>query len=703
ARLSSLRELRDSYEGFATGVRAIMLAKQQNLANIDGIIGPVGDLLSTEKEYGQAIEAALGGNINNVICEHADAAKAAINFLKETRAGRVTFLPLDTIRSSSQDDTDALKGLPGVIGKAINYVQCDVHILPAVEYLLYNTVIVQTIDDAIRIARSERRFPRLVTLEGEVVSSAGAVTGGRTKHESRGLLGRSAEIEELEGTVSGLTNKINALAREALGLTDTVKALGAEIQTLEQQEGQYRKRVSEGGVAVARLSTELESLRQTSAQLAESRDQLLAQRAEIESRRDAAQERITSIATDDETLQRRMAEAQERAAQAQLDQSKCGDELADLRVRLAGLTQSVDEAQRNRLREEREHGEALQEAERRAALAEQLKAQEKDLENQIADNVERAHALSETKEEAHKKVLDSQQQQHKLIEKTDEITARLKDLRQKTNVTQKEVHRLELDLGHKEDRVAFFQERILQEYNLALASLSEEQVGTDELDEEEREKLIAEHRKDLQRLGTVNLMAIEEYEALEQRDKFLRVQEEDLRTAREKLLSVVQKIDVTITEMFLETFRLVSENFKNYFRRLFNGGQARIYLVDENDPLECGIEIEARPPGKKPQTISLLSGGEQAMTAIALLFSIFSAKPSPFCVLDEVDAPLDDANIGRFLSMVDEFSSSSQFIIITHNKQTMARANALFGVTQQERGVSQLVSVKFDEVADDAA
>ncbi|MBI2433345.1 MAG: hypothetical protein HYV26_10775 [Candidatus Hydrogenedentes bacterium] len=398
-----------------------------------------------------------------------------------------------------------------------------------------------------------------------------------------------------------------------------------------------------------------------------------------------------------------MAEAQERAAQAQLDQSKCGDELADLRVRLAGLTQSVDEAQRNRLREEREHGEALQEAERRAALAEQLKAQEKDLENQIADNVERAHALSETKEEAHKKVLDSQQQQHKLIEKTDEITARLKDLRQKTNVTQKEVHRLELDLGHKEDRVAFFQERILQEYNLALASLSEEQVGTDELDEEEREKLIAEHRKDLQRLGTVNLMAIEEYEALEQRDKFLRVQEEDLRTAREKLLSVVQKIDVTITEMFLETFRLVSENFKNYFRRLFNGGQARIYLVDENDPLECGIEIEARPPGKKPQTISLLSGGEQAMTAIALLFSIFSAKPSPFCVLDEVDAPLDDANIGRFLSMVDEFSSSSQFIIITHNKQTMARANALFGVTQQERGVSQLVSVKFDEVAEDAA
>jgi chromosome segregation protein len=190
---------------------------------------------------------------------------------------------------------------------------------------------------------------------------------------------------------------------------------------------------------------------------------------------------------------------------------------------------------------------------------------------------------------------------------------------------------------------------------------------------------------------------------LEKRDAFLRAQEEDLRTARETLLSVVQKIDATIIEMFMATFKEVSENFKNYFRRLFNGGQARIYLLDENDPLESGIEIEARPPGKKPQTISLLSGGEQAMTAIALLFSIFSAKPSPFCVLDEVDAPLDDANIGRFLTMVDEFATQSQFIIITHSKQTMSRAHALFGVTQQERGVSQLVSVKFDEVADDAA
>ena len=189
----------------------------------------------------------------------------------------------------------------------------------------------------------------------------------------------------------------------------------------------------------------------------------------------------------------------------------------------------------------------------------------------------------------------------------------------------------------------------------------------------------------------------QEYEALEKRHDFLSTQEEDLTRAREALLGVVARIDKTILRMFLETFENVADTFRVFFRRLFNGGQARIYLVDESDPLESGIEIEARPPGKKPQTISLLSGGEQAMTAIALLFSIFKAKPSPFCVLDEVDAPLDDANIGRWLTMVEEFTTDSQFIIITHSKQTMARANVLYGVTMQERGVSQLVSVKFDQ------
>jgi len=703
ARMRSLRELRDSYEGFAAGVKAIMKARQHEMPEVDGIIGPVGDLISTDKEYGKAIEAALGGNINNVICGDADAAKSAVNFLKKHRAGRVTFLPLDTIRSSNRDDSGTLRGAAGVIGQAINYVQCEARIMPALEYLLYNTLIVETIDDAIRIARSERRFPRLVTLDGEVVTSSGAVTGGRTKHDSTGMLGRSAEIEDLEAAVQQATGRINTLVQHAQQMTVALQELAGRLKQLEEDEGNARTRLNKAGVEIARLSAEVASLTSSGSQLGEQRDQLLARREELEARRAEAQARMSSMDGEDDKIQHEQAAAQEAAAKARAAMSACSDALSELRINVASLTQKLEEAERNRLREAREYQEALQEADRREKMIADFAIKARDLEAGIADHLERAKALSETKEEAHDKVLEAQKEQNALNEEASTLARSLKELRALTAKAQKDVHALELDLTHREDRVAFFQERILTEYNLALSSLEEKDVGNDEYDEAERDKLIKEHRKDIQRLGTVNLMAIEEYEALEKRDHFLCTQEEDLRRAREALLGVVERIDQTIRALFMDTFNQVAECFKSYFRRLFNGGQARVYLLNEDDPLESGIEIEARPPGKKPQTISLLSGGEQAMTAIALLFSIFTAKPSPFCVLDEVDAPLDDANVGRFLDLVDQFTDKSQFIIITHNKQTMAKSEAIFGVTQQERGVSQLVSVKFEEVADGSA
>jgi len=371
--------------------------------------------------------------------------------------------------------------------------------------------------------------------------------------------------------------------------------------------------------------------------------------------------------------------------------------LSDLRVRLAELTQNLEEAARLREREEREHEQALREAEKRVGMAQEMRGRIAEIEKKIGGLLEAEKALSGDREAAHDLVLASQRAQQALMESVEALGKKLRGVRDRLNSAQKEIHRLELDCTQKEDRVQFFQERIAVEYGLALGSLTEEQVGEDDLDEREREERIRQHRQSLERLGNVNLAAIEEYETLEKREKFLKGQADDLSRARDALLGVVKRIDDTITQMFLDTFNEVARHFTDYFRRLFNGGQARIYLLDETDPLECGIEIEARPPGKKPQSISLLSGGEQAMTAIALLVSVFAAKPSPFCVLDEVDAPLDDANVKRFLDVIGEFTEHSQFIIITHNKETMARASALFGVTQQESGVSQIVSVRLEE------
>ena len=448
ARLNSLRELRDSYEGFATGVRAIMMAKQRNMAETDGVIGPVGDLLSTDKAYEQAIEAALGGNINNVVVNQAEAAKSAIAFLKQHRAGRVTFLPLDTIRSSSHDDSHQVHGQPGVIGKAINYVQCDAQILPAIEYLLYNTIIVETIDDAIRIARAERRFPRLVTLDGEVVSSAGAVTGGRTKSDNRGLLGRSAEIDELETKVSEAEKRIKRIGGEAQGVTVEIQSLAQRIRELEEVESVHRNEVNEVGVSTAKLSTELDNLTQSGRSLSEQRNALQEQRSTLETRREEAQVRVSSMEDGEQALQRESAEAQKQASEARQALSACGDELSDLRVRLAELAQSVEEAARASDREQREHEALLREADRRTEMAQESKLRQADLEEQIAGQVERSKALSETKEEAHGKVLEAQKEQQEVIDQSEALNEALKELRKQSADLQKEVHGLELDLSH---------------------------------------------------------------------------------------------------------------------------------------------------------------------------------------------------------------------------------------------------------------
>lgn len=703
ARLGSLRELRDSYEGFATGVRAVMMAKQKKQPEAQGVIGPVGDLLSTQKTYERAIEAALGGNINNVVVENAEAAKSAIAFLKRERAGRVTFLPLDTIRSSQNDDTGSLLGRPGVVGLAIAYVSFDPHVKKAMDYLFHNTVIVETLDDAIRIARSESRFPRMVTLDGEYVSPAGAVTGGQTQSESRGLIGRSAEIAELEQRVAEADERIKELAAQGEALTDDMRGLSAQLDDLEKQEKAFRDELNDLGVQIARFSTELENLTQSNDQFKEQCAALEAERQALEEQRKEALARADSMEQDDAALERERAEAQDAVLRARQALSARAEDLANLRVRFAELTQRVEEGARNQQREQREYEETLQNAARRLEQNEQFKENEAGLNNEIALQLERVKALSEGKEEARKKVVAAQEQMQTLLQEADAATKSTREIHEQVRASQADMHRLEIELRHNEDQLQFLTERVLTEYHVALASLDAEQIGTDEHDDETREAMVTDLREKLDRMGQVNLMAIEEYEALEKRNAFLVSQEEDLRKARETLLGIVARIDSTIREMFLQTFNDVSENFRVFFRRLFNGGQARVYLLDESDPLECGIEIEARPPGKKPQSISLLSGGEQAMTAISLLFAIFKAKPSPFCVLDEVDAPLDDANIGRFLALVDEFKAESQFIIITHNKQTMAKANVMHGVTMQERGVSQLVSVRFDEAPENAA
>ncbi len=691
ARLLSFRELRDSYEGFADGVRAIMQARQSGHASAAGVVGPLGDLVRTAPAYERAVEAALGAQVNGVVVERGEDAALCIAHLVEQQAGRVTFLPLDTLPAPAEDEAPAV-GTP-----LMDVVNFDERYRAVVRHFIGNIYLVDTLDEALRLSREAGPRRGYVTLTGEVITPAGAITGGRSAQENRGLLGRSAEIERLEAALAEVEFR---LAHAAWKAEDVALHLAA--QTQEREELVHRMdAVRTGRARIAaerdRLARELERLAKSVNGLAAERAVVAARREDFAAQRSQNQDAAAALELEAMSHERTFAQAQEASVEARSAHAVVAGLLADLRVHIAELSKSVEETAREHQRLLRERATAQAEAARRAQAIEDFHNQCILLENDVQGHLERSKTLSEAREEARAKVVEAENRRQEVLDESDTIEKALRILREEVRESQNLVHRVEMDLRRDEDQLEFFRERILNEYHVALASLTEEEVGADEHDAETREKMVADIRERLERLGPVNLMAIEEHDALVERHAFLVAQDQDLRKARESLLSVIERIDKTITAMFLETFNAVAENFKNYFRRLFNGGTGRLYLVDENDPLECGIEIEARPPGKKPQSIMLLSGGEQAMTAIALLFGIFKAKPSAFCVLDEVDAPLDDANIGRFVALVEEFSADTQFVVITHNKQTMAQASGLYGVTQQERGVSQIVSVRFGD------
>lgn len=697
ARLNSLKELRDRYEGYTNGVRAVMNAKNEGILGGEQILGPIGDLIKVTPGYELAIESALGANINNIVVRTAEHAKLAIAFLKENWAGRVTFLPLDTLKPGVSEQCEQINNLGGIIGPAIEYVDAPDEITPALQYVLFNTYIVRTIDDAINIAKSYQRHPKLVTLDGEVITPAGTVTGGRTKHESRGLLSRASEIENLELQLSDKAEIIETLIREIQELSSYQKDIQTQLQLLQDELSQRDKSIQDLKIDLAKIITNQEQIGQQVNSLKVNAESLNSELNRIHIERSSIGENYNVEMIDESAIKEEISKLEKELSELGVSIDIKRKQITDLRVLLTEQVSLYQDA-------ERQINKLLQEKEDIYNSLAQSKSQNNEtmmriqnLQQKISENREKLSELNKTRELFHTEMLRIQGNYQDSIEAYEKVTVRIRELRSEVQQKQEEIHSLELHLSQLLQQSEFLRTKIIDEYKVDIQSLTETQVGTDEYDENERAQQIEHIKQQIQRLGTVNPMAIEEYEETQKRYQFFVDQQKDLTQARDKLKEVIDKIDATVLTMFTKTFREIGENFKEYFRRLFGGGHARIYLIDENDPLESGIEIEAKPPGKKPQTIHQLSGGEQSLTAIALLFAIFKTKPSPFCILDEVDAPLDDSNINRFLEIVEEFARESQFILITHNKQTMARADAIIGITQQEKGVSEVISVKLKE------
>lgn len=691
SRLESLKNITERYDGYGNSIRRVMEQKK----NVSGIKGVVADLLKVEKNYETAIETALGGSIQNIVTDNENTAKGMIEFLKKNKYGRATFLPLTSMKNKKTFNNPAALKEPGVIGVASDLVQVEAEYEGLANYLLGRTLVVDHIDHGIAIAKKYQYTIRMVTIEGESLNPGGSLTGGAFKNNSN-LLGRRREIDELHGNVEKLKLNIEKLQtaleeyrNKRNHFRDEAARMQESLQEQYIQENTVQMNLNSMSDKRAEIKQGYENLKRESAELEK-------QAKEIEENSQSIQLEMEASARQEAELEKSINEKQEELESKKKQETDISKELEKSQLEGAGITSRKGFIQENlrRIKEELEN--LTNQKETLFAGMEEGKAEALKKKADI-EKIRQEIALAAKEEEEDKEKLqealsqkEKMTQEHKaFFSKRDELSARM-------NLLDKESYRL---LGQKEKleenqetQVNYMWEEYEITYSQALIDMP------DELQERaEIKSAISNMRSEIRQLGNVNVNAIEEYKELSERHTFMKTQHDDLVQAEETLQGIINELDTGMRRQFEEKFGQIRVEFDKAFKELFGGGKGTLELDEEEDILEAGIRIISQPPGKKLQNMMQLSGGEKALTAIALLFAIQNLKPSPFCLLDEIEAALDDSNVTRYAKYLHKLTKNTQFIIITHRRGTMTAADRLYGITMQEKGVSTLVSVDLIE------
>ncbi len=694
SKLSSLEELRDRFEGYDDGVRAVMHARQEGNPQADGVLGTVAELMTTDGKHEAAVEAALGHRLQHIVVENTDVVRRCVAMLKAEQAGRASFIPLSLLQTNGKVcESDRFLEMTMALGNAGDVIGCDERIGPVASALLGSTLIVDSLDTALTLVSSLERPRDIVTLQGETVSALGVIGAG-SAGQGRGLLGRKKEIEELKDSIAEMAAAVDAE-------TAKIDSLKREIEHGGELLEKLRSAINSHEVELAKSERDQQQLSDGKKREEEERDVLTSEHslAVHESQELTKQRRELTLQI--EHAKKVEAETQERLRAANLAWNELRQRKESLSAEITDFKVSVSSLELTCQRFKHELGRLdteAQEANRRISeKKKEIASGEREKATFQRETEDCRAAIQETFK--HKRTLDEEivkleEQKRELDEKIHALESTLKKARTHMQELGERHHQAEISLAQIEEKLSFLKQKTIDDYRLSMSEVAEEITIEEDFDPEAAAEEAARLRAKIEAMGSVNLIAIEEFEELQQRYDLLIQQETDLRKAKEALTGIIKKINTVTQQMFEETFEQVRNNFHEIFRHLFDGGRASVYLMDPSNPLESGIDISVHPPGKKAQNISLLSGGERALTAIALLFAIFRTKPSPFCVLDEVDAPLDDSNILRFTRLVKMFSTDVQFIIVTHNKRTMELADVLYGVTMEQKGVSQIVSVK---------
>ena len=690
-KLESLRNLAERYEGYGNSIRRVMEVKDR----VRGIHGVVADLITTEKKYETAIETALGGSIQNIVTDSEQTAKHLIEYLKKNKYGRATFLPLTSIGNRNTFTQEKALKEPGIIGLASDLVKMDPQYEGLAKYLLGRVVVAETIDHAIALAKKFQYSLRIVTLEGELLSAGGSMTGGAFKNSSN-LLGRKREIEELEAACKRALTDVDRIQND-LNLNEG--QLAEKREELDQLRSEKQKAYLEQNTIQMNIS----QLEDKKNEIAESGEDLVKENSQLE-------EQVTDISASCQNLTEEIQELEEQNRQITLKLEEFGRQLelakgsretyaqalAEAQLSTANLLQKKNFASENirRVKEEinklSEELESLQSGNAGAGLVIEDKRKEIDcLKELIAGAVTQMETLERQVAEQVKEKEEKSLQQKGFFQKREEISERISHL-------DKDMFRLQSQKEKLDEKLENHVNYMWNEYELTF-STAERLKNPDLTSLSDIKKQIDSLKASIKGLGNVNVNAIEDYKEISERYEFMKTQHDDLIQAEETLLKIIEELDTGMRRQFEEKFREIRAEFDKVFKVMFGGGHGTLELMEGEDILEAGIQIISQPPGKKLQNMMQLSGGEKALTAIALLFAIQNLKPSPFCLLDEIEAALDDSNVDRFAGYLHKLTQHTQFIVITHRRGTMVASDRLYGITMQEKGVSTLVSVNLIE------
>ena len=691
SRLESLKNIAERYDGYGNSIRKVMEKK----AEVPGIHGVVADLIKVEKKYEVAIETALGGSIQNIVTADEATAKQMITYLKENRFGRATFLPLTSVKKREANVQETVLKEEGVIGYADTLVQTADKYRGIAGNLLGRTLVVDHIDHAIALARKYRHTLRMVTLEGESLQPGGSMTGGAFKNNSN-LLGRNREIEALEASVAEARKVMTEAADRLEDIKTARELLKEDLASVREEQQKAELALNTAKMNLSHAQEEKAQQEAFFQNIREESQQLSIQMQEIQGEKDAllqkaaeSEERETQFQTDSVSWQADLEQQNQLLEQVQ-------EEVSAILVEDAGVRQQAGFHQENMDRID-------QEIEK---LQEELKNIHISFEESHADAENKQHAIDEiqlTIQAAGEHQQQLNEQLKAALAEKDSMSSEYKDyfnqreeLSEKKNNLDKELFRLNNQKEKYDSALEAQNNYMWEEYELTLhAAMPLRNPEYNNLSE--IKKQISSLKDQIKKLGPVNIHAIEEYKEVSERFNFMDGQRKDLMEAEATLLEIIADLDAGMRKQFNEKFAEIQREFDKAFKELFGGGKGTLELTEDEDVLECGVRIIAQPPGKKLQNMMQLSGGEKALTAIALLFAIQNLKPSPFCLLDEIEAALDDSNVVRFAKYLHKLTKNTQFIIITHRRGTMNAADRLYGITMQEKGVSTLVSVNLIE------